>query len=424
MAPCRRTLLTAGGAIGLGGGSIIFWHRRSIQRRDDIDAIETALDIAVPTVANPVTITPDHLKNSYLRARRHVETTEEILPGAQGETPKPLKIAKESLADHSPDDINDGDERHDALEAYRIAVGRSAVARGQHIETDSGSPSDELQTAHEMLRDELDAFDTTYTHQSLTQTAVQAGRIESLVGTAESNYSMATDFIRDHESHNSSALELVWIGRSLLYDAEQLLNVINSDSDVDQTAELERRYERLDERIESATEDITWAYEPDVRSRADQRWTDTQLVTRTDPATLRDDGRLAQAVVEQAKLATVADTLVEFEDVPSWSDLNAVDTELVESADDLIAEKQVVQARFQSVMDAVGDDPLGVYLLKETRRQVDRADSTLENLRENVRFYDSTEWQYELDRTALRYRSAAAEADMIPEILTLVGDEQ
>jgi len=54
MSPRRRTVLKAGSAIGLGGGGIIFWHRRSIRRRDDIDAIETALDIPVQTAENMI----------------------------------------------------------------------------------------------------------------------------------------------------------------------------------------------------------------------------------------------------------------------------------------------------------------------------------------------------------------------------------
>mgnify|MGYP005866151703 CR=1 FL=1 len=122
-------------------------------------------------------------------------------------------------------------------------------------------------------------------------------------------------------------------------------------------------------------------------------------------------------------MATVANTLAEFENIPGWSHLDAFDVELVDTGGDLVTEKRVVQDRFESAVDTVGSDPLGAYLLRETKKQVDWADSRLENVRDNVRSYESEEWQYELDRTALRYRSAAAEVDVIPEIVALVADE-
>lgn len=418
MNPNRRTLLKVGGVIGLGGCSVAYWQHRPIRRRDDINAIKTAIDIPVPTIADPVIITADHLDASYSWAREHVESTEDKLRDLEVDDSRDLEKANEYLVDQSPDNIDD-DERHDALDDYPRAVAFSAIARSQHVGTANGSLSDELQSSHEVLGNRLEAFDLTYSHKSLTRTVVQAGHIESLIGTAESGYSRATDFIANNQHDNSTAWEIVETGQYVLHDAEQFLEVLEADNTINWRADFEDLYSQLSERIESAVDGAEWEYEPDVRSQAYYRWDNIQLRTFMTPDDIRDDGRLARALLTQTVLATVAETLVEFDDIPGWQELNNVDVELVDDAEVLVTEKQVVREHITSAVDAVGSDPLGAYLLLLTIRRVDWIDSVLDQLRDDVRSYERTEWQYELDRLALLYRGAVAEADAIPDIVAL-----
>lgn len=98
----RRPLLKVASAIGLGGAGVAYWQWRPIRRWDDIDAIETALAIPVPTIPNPVTVTADLLEASYSRAREHVETTEQVLPDPDAQESGHLENANKSLADHPP----------------------------------------------------------------------------------------------------------------------------------------------------------------------------------------------------------------------------------------------------------------------------------------------------------------------------------
>lgn len=178
----RRPLLKVASAIGLGGAGVAYWQRRPIRRWDDIDAIETALAIPVPTIPNPVTVTADHLEASYSRAREHVETTEQVLPDPDAQESGHLENANKSLADHPPDSIDDDDERHEALDNYLLAISASAAARGRYIETDNGQPSDELQTAHETLGNKLDAFEAMYAGESLAHTIVQLVTLNRSLG--------------------------------------------------------------------------------------------------------------------------------------------------------------------------------------------------------------------------------------------------
>lgn len=423
MRPRRRTLLKVVGTVGFGGAGVAYWQRRPIRRRDDVDAIETALDVPVPTVPDPVTVTADHLDASYSWAREHVETTERELPEPDAQDSRHLQNASEYLANNPPDSIDDGDERHETLDGYRIVVARSATARGHHFETDDGRPSDELQTAHETLGNELDAFEPTYADESLARTVVQAGHAESLAGNAASRHSRAADFVADDRYRNSVAWETVETGRHRLHDAEWFLEVLETDDAADRTTDLEDRYDRLADRIETATDEVEWEYEPDVSSHAYDRWLDVRLDHFSEPEDSRDAGRLARAVLIQAEFATVAATLSAFEDVPGRRELDGIEVDLIEGANELVDEKRAAREQLETTVDAVGSDPLGEHLLRQAVRRVERADSTLDRLRDDVRSYDSAEWQRRLDRAALRYRGGAADAGAIPDIVELIGDE-
>ncbi|WP_227014914.1 hypothetical protein [Natronorubrum aibiense] len=411
-------------AIGLGGAGVAYWQRRPIRRWDDIDAIETALAIPVPTIPNPVTVTADHLEASYSRAREHVETTEQVLPDPDAQESGHLENANKSLADHPPDSIDDDDERHEALDNYLLAISASAAARGRYIETDNGQPSDELQTAHETLGNKLDAFEAMYAGESLAHTIVQASHAESLAGTAASRYSRATDFMIDSQYNNSVVWETVETGRHSLHDAEWFLEVLETDDTVDWATDIEDLYERLADRIKTATDEVEWEYESDVPSYSHDRWLDIQLDHLSEPERSRDAGHLAQALLIQAELATVASTLSAFEDVPGRDELDDIEVELIEDANELVDEKRTAREQLETTADAVESDPLGKHLLCQVTRRIDQAELTLERLRDDVKSYDSAEWQFELDYVALRYRGGAADAGSIPDIVELVADKE
>lgn len=77
-------------------------------------------------------------------------------------------------------------------------------------------------------------------------------------------------------------------------------------------------------------------------------------------------------MVIQAKFATVAETVVKFDDVLGWRDFDTVDGGLVNDIEELVSEKQVLKERLESEIDAVGSDPLGANLLRQMIRKADR----------------------------------------------------
>ncbi|AGB14926.1 hypothetical protein Halru_0280 [Halovivax ruber XH-70] len=422
MRPSRRTVLKVAGGVGLGGAGVAYWQRRWLRRRDDLDAIETTLDVTVPTVPNPVTVTDAHLDAAYSWAREHVETTEREFPESEVGSNR-LEHATEDLTGQAPDEVDDGAARHEALTQYTLAVSSSAMARGYPVETEDQPPSDELEAAHETLSDDLDAVDPRYAGESLTGTVVQAGHADSRWATAASNHSRAADYLADDRFSHDVTWETVEIGRFELDNAEWFREGLATDDAVDRTAALEDCDERLAEHIESATDGVQWEYEPNVYARAYDRWRGVQMDHLGQPDHARDVGRVALVVLIQAERATVAETLAEFDDVPGWGGSRDVDTELLDDAAELVAEKRAASDRLAATADAVGSDPLGAHLLRQAIQNVEQADSSLDRLRENVRSDDSEQWQAELDRAALQYRGAAADADAIPTIVSLVADE-
>lgn len=420
MCPRRRTLLKAGGAIGLGGG-IAYWQRRRIRRLDDLNAIRRTLDMPVPTVSDPVIVTADHLDAAYSWARQHVERTADELPDSQAEDSGPLERAKEHLADAVPSEVEE-DERRDALEKYEHAVIDSAGVRGRHIESGQRSPSDELQTARQRLGEELDDFDLTYAGDLLTRVVVQAAHVESLIGDAKSRYSQAADYMADEDLATPVAWKGVETGRFLLFNVEQFLEVFETDGTQRWNTDLEDLVDRLEQRIESATGGVQWELDSDIPSFAYHRWVDVRADIFSEPQELLDDGEPAQAVLAQAEYATVAETLTEFDDFPRPRNMDDIDIELVDDAEDLLTEKRTAKKRLDAAVDAVGSDPLGRYLLRQATERLERADTTLDRLRSDVNSENDTQWQNQLDRTALEYRGVAADAEVIPDTVALIRD--
>ncbi|NUE02348.1 hypothetical protein HUB97_07580 [Halorubraceae archaeon YAN] len=122
MSPRRRSLLKAAGAVGLSGAGVAYWQRRQILRWDDLNAIETALEVPVLNVSDPVVITDNHIEASYSWARAHVDTTEDKLTNSEVQDSRHLQDAYEYLEGKSPEEIDDTGERHETLSDYRLAV--------------------------------------------------------------------------------------------------------------------------------------------------------------------------------------------------------------------------------------------------------------------------------------------------------------
>ncbi|WP_254864194.1 hypothetical protein [Halovivax gelatinilyticus] len=420
MSPRRRTLLTALGATVLGRTGVAYWNRRAIRRRDEVNAIETALDVPVPTIADPVEVTDAHLEAAHEWAKAHVSETDELVGTSDDPEYNRLENARAGLDAHPPAEIGHGDERHDALNAYRLSVASSATARGHYLEPDSGRPSDELRAAHESLGDELETFERRYAGEALTQVVVQGAHAEERLGAARSSHSRADDYLADDSFSNPVAWETVETGRYAVHDADRFFATI--DGDEDRTDDFQNRYEALDDLIESETADLEWEYESDVDSQAYDRWIDVHLSNSGDLDEPDDTDRPARTVRTKAERATVARALSDLDHVPGWRELAELDVVLLESTDDLADEKRAAVDSIEAARETVGSDPLGVHLLRAVSRLVGNADTTLDRLRSDVTEYDTDEWQNRLDRALLNYRSAAAEASAVPEIVDVVDD--
>lgn len=419
MNPRRRTVLVALGSVGLAGGSLTYWQRRRIRRRGEVDDIEAARDIAVPSIAEPVSVSSAHVEAAHERVYAHLQETETILgsePASYNQDR--LARARDGLDANAPENATDDSERLDALESYRLALARSATARGWHFD-DEPPASEELQERYDALGSEIDAFESSYRGESLTETVVQSGEADSSHSRAQSRYNRAPRFLDDEELANAVAWEIVELGRFRLFNAEWLLR---DQEGPDRRETLRTRFDELVEWTEARTEDVRWNYDEAIRTEAAYRWTEARLGGGTDPEEHLAAGRPALAVREQASLAVVAATLSAFEDVPSQRDLDEVDDALIEDASELITAKQTAVDEIEATLDGSAGDPLVRYLLGEARYQVENSDRRLGRLLSDVRSASEGEWRIERDRAFLSYREAGEIARAVPKVIQLIDE--
>ena len=414
----RRTVLTAIGSTAAFGGAIGYWQRRRIRRRNETDDINDALGIELPSVDAPLSISQDHIKSSHHRARDHVAETESLLDTADKVAPGDQLDRAQAELDAYPPGEPDSNKRVNALEAYRLAVALSGSARARAYDDISGPPSDALQNASDAVRTELDAANPQYHGPSLSTVIVQCGAADELYSTAVSWADRTQDYVADDEFSNSVTWESIEMARQTIHDADWLFE---EQEGSDQTETLEETFERLTDRVETNTDDVRIEYDDGVWSQAGSRSVDLRMRS-TDPETQFEAGRVALAVREQATTAVIAATFDTLEQYPAIRELDGTEYRLIDDSEQLIAEKQEAVKAITAAADAVGDDPLGQYLLREAIETTDRADQQLNRLLDNVRSYDQTQWLSGRDSASLRFRSSAAEARAIPDVIELIEE--
>lgn len=419
MAPRRRTVLAAIGSTTVFGGGVGYWQRRRIRRRNETDDINSALDIELPSVSTPVSISENHVESSYHRARDHVAETESLLDTADDVSAETqLDRARERLDEYPPEELVDGNNRVDALEAYRLAVAISGWGRARAYDDVSGPPSDALQNASDALRTELDAVESQYHSPSLSTVIVQCGEADELYSTTVSRADRTQDYVADDEFSNSVTWEIVEMARQTIHDVDWLFD---KQEGPDQTETLEETFERLTDQVETNTDDVSMDFEDGVWSQAGRRSLDLKMHNSGSEAHF-DAGRVALAVRDQADTAMISATFDTLEQYPAIQKLDMTEYQLVDDSEQLIAEKRDVVEAITAATDAVGDDPLGQYLLTEAIETAERGDRQLNRLRDNVRSYDQKQWLTGRDSAFLRFRSSAAEARAIPDVIELVED--
>ncbi|CAI50135.1 uncharacterized protein NP_4088A [Natronomonas pharaonis DSM 2160] len=426
MSPRRRTVLAAVGstAAALSAG-VGYWQRHRLRRRDETDAIEAALGIDPPAVETSVAVTDAHLHASYSRARDHIEETASLLDSAADASGTQhsrraraqLDDAHEDLDASRPSELTDDEVPLEILTTYRLAIAGSAWARSVVHDGSAGPPSEALHDASEALRADLDGIEPQYRGSSLSAAVVQCGEADEMCAVAASRASRAQRFLDDSEYSHAVTWEVVETARQTVYDADWLFD---EQDGRDRTGALADAFERLTDRVDTDTENVTSEYEDGVRSHAAARLTDRRL-SGTAPETHFDAGRPALAVREQAQTAMIAATLDSLAGFPSTRALDGSEHVLTDDSEPLLAAKRDATEALTAAADEAGVDPLGRYLLAEAIDTADRGDRQLTRLLDNVNSYDHEAWVSRRDTAYLRFRAAAAEARAVPDVVELVN---
>ena len=417
--------MTSLAAIGIGGGGVGYWQRRRLRRRDDVAAIESALDIGRPTLPEPVSVRPEHAVGSYERAKEHVSETERLRADAGGSfdsgsgSGDMLERARNDLEGHAPGTLDDDATRLDALEAYRLAIARSATVRGRLYGGDRTAPSPELRRRIDAFEADLEAFDPEYRGEGVPETIVQCAEADERLIDARSDLDTAARMAGDERYSNDVAWEQAAVGATRLYDARQFLR---DRAGPDRADALESTLDRLTAWIGDAIDGMDWRYEGEHPSYAVTRYRDVGLAEPVDPRQDPGPGRLASAVRSRAREATVVATLGRFPDVPArhrWADLGY---ELGTDAGTLTEAKAAAVGAIEATAATVGPDPLGRWLLSEILGAVESADRRLGRLVEEPNDGSERRWASERDRAILEYGAASAEAEAVPGVLERVAE--
>jgi hypothetical protein len=393
----------------------LYVNRRRIRRRSEIGDLRATREISVPSVGEPLRITPAHVDASHALARERLQATADAMWG-EARSNQRFDDARERIADHLPDDAETDSERHASLLAYRDAVGTLGLIRGRYDDrTTGGEPSDDLQQAMQDLETALNGFQNEYRGASVTEVAVQSGQADQLASSAADDLERARDRLADESTPNS----LVWMGvedgRMQRHDAAWFVREQDGPSRTDALA---ARFEQLVELTEERKQVVTWEYSDGIASQAFPRLAHVGI--HTAPEKHRKAGRVALAVREQARSAVIATTLDVLDVLPSQNDLDKLDEPVVSDAETLLDTKQTAVDQIESAIDEVGDDPLGQFLLTETVDLVGSGDSLVAELLSNVNSDSTEEWRATRDRAYLHYREASAQAREIPTLVRLV----
>jgi hypothetical protein len=419
----RRTLLSALAAIGVGGGGVGYWQRRRLRRRDDVAAIESALEIDRPTPPEPISVRPEHAVGSYERAREHVSETERLGEDAgksfESGSVDMLDRARNDLERRAPETLEGDAARLDALETYRLAISRSATVRGRLYGGARATPSPKLRQLIDAFGADLEAFDPEYRGESVTETIVQCAEADERFSDARSDLDTAIRMAGDERYSNDVAWERAAVGATRLYDAGQFLRKRGGP---DRADALGSTLERLTAWIGDAIDGMDWRYEGEHPSYAVSRYRDVGLAEPVDPRQELGPGRLASAVRSRAREATVVATLGRFPDVPArhrWADL---EYELGADAGTLPEAKATAVEAIEAAAATVGPDSLGRWLLSEILGAIASADRRLDRLAEEPNDGSERRWTSGRDRSILEYRAAMVEAEAVPDVLERVAE--
>jgi hypothetical protein len=262
----------------------------------------------------------------------------------------------------------------------------------------------------------LDEFRGRYRGDSLTQVIVQSGDADHFEAAAIDDYESATERLSDPSRSNDRAWAQLAEGRQHLHDANQF--IANQDGP-ERAEDLTACYERLGGLLDV---DFDWWFvESEVQTHAGSRYEyDVEYTGLEQPERTK---RPALAVRDRAARAVIAQTLDQFDGLPAEDELHRVDSPVVSTADTVFEAKEDAAEAIDTALDAVGDDPLGQFLLSNTRAHAATGDSKIRELLDNVNSYENERWQNRRDSAYISYREAATEASEIPGVVRIVRDE-
>ncbi|MCQ4334687.1 hypothetical protein KM295_14610 [Natronomonas sp. F2-12] len=418
MATRRRTFLTALAGIAVVGGG--YSQRRRIQRRDDVAAIGAALEIDRPTPEAAVSVRPEHATAAHERASGHVTGTERLRSSESGDGDRDddaLEEARQELDEYAPETLEGDGARLEALDAYRLAIARSATVRGRLYGDGRGNPSPELRRRIDSLEADLGAFEPAYSGGEIPETIVQCAEADERYRNARSDLEAAVRMADGEEYANDVAWEQAAVGSTRLYDARQFLR---DREGPDRTDALGSAFDRLTGTIAEAIDGMEWRYDDAHASYPATRFRDAGLAERADPQRDPGPGRLASAVRSRARQATVAVTLGRFGDVPARSHWEELGYELGTAAGTVSEARAAAVGAIEATADAVGSDPLARWLLSDILGTVASADRRLSRLADDPNAGNERWWTTRYDRSVLEYRAAEAESEAIPTVLARI----
>lgn len=418
MPSSRRTLLAALGVGVAGVGGVGYWQRRRIRRRDDLAAIDDALEEPTPAVETGAVVTDDHLEATYERA---VETIEDVDSRIDEELPWDADVSE-----WRPAALEDAprDERHNALGHLASLAGEARSVLAHHRFEDRRRDWDDLEQRLTEEREALETVHVEYRAPSMSEAIDQYAAVDSRHRSAAIRLDRAQRRLDGDQA--DYALASQWIERARFHraDAEWFTRAIDGE---DYTDRLESTLERTVDAADEALEDLA-GLEVD-HPDAERNYVADAVRThrlfdgiRENVESRRGDPGpyLAAGVRFAATQYTYARALERpaFTETPerrAWDDVAPpVD------ARDLPERKREAIEAIENATAAYGDDPFGRRLLAESIDRVDSADRSLGSARDGVTDRSRSEWREQLTLGYMRYLEGAAFAEAIPETMALV----
>lgn len=223
MSADRRTILAVIGAGAVTVGSFGYLNRRRFRRRDDLAAIDEALDVSVPSVDGGPLVTDDHLETAFERSSDAIAEARDRLGEEYPFDPDLEELAPSSLEGASRDErsraLNDLSSH--AVEA-RMALAHYRYERERH---DWSALEDRIADEREAVED----VTVDYRASSLSEAIAQYARVDSRLDGAASDLEGAADRLGDGEA--GYALGWRWSERAAFrrLDAEGFARAVDGD---------------------------------------------------------------------------------------------------------------------------------------------------------------------------------------------------